>query len=60
MIIRIKQSIGLLFSRIYWTLPNKVIVIDHGRLAEQGTHDELIASGGLYSDMYYKQLAEEN
>ncbi len=39
---------------------NKVIVIDHGRLAEQGTHDELIASGGLYSDMYYKQLAEEN
>lgn len=39
---------------------NKVIVIDHGRLAEQGTHDELIASGGLYADMYYKQLAEEN
>lgn len=39
---------------------SKIIVIDHGRLAEQGTHEELIASGGLYADMYYKQLAEEN
>jgi len=39
---------------------DKVIVIDHGKLMEKGTHDELIASGGLYADMYYKQLAEEN
>jgi ATP-binding cassette subfamily B protein len=39
---------------------NKIIVIDHGSLAEQGTHEELIASGGLYADMYYKQLAEDN
>ncbi|MFN5877917.1 MAG: ABC transporter ATP-binding protein, partial [Flavobacteriales bacterium] len=39
---------------------DKVIVIDQGKLMEKGTHDELIASGGLYADMYYKQLAEEN
>lgn len=39
---------------------DKIIVIDQGKLAEKGTHDELIASGGLYADMYYKQLAEEN
>jgi ATP-binding cassette subfamily B protein len=37
----------------------KIIVIDHGKMVEEGTHDELINSGGLYAEMYQKQLAEE-
>jgi ATP-binding cassette subfamily B protein len=28
-------------------------------VAEQGTHDELVAHGGLYADMHRRQLLEE-
>lgn len=31
---------------------DKIIVLDKGRVAEEGTHDELIAQGGLYAQIY--------
>jgi ATP-binding cassette subfamily B multidrug efflux pump len=37
----------------------RVFVIEHGEIAEQGTHAELITSGGYYADLYQKQLLEE-
>ena len=36
-----------------------IVVLDEGKIAEQGTHDELLARGGLYADLYQKQLLEE-
>lgn len=37
-----------------------IVVLDEGRIAEQGTHDELIAVNGIYADMYRRQhLADE-
>ena len=30
----------------------KIVVLEHGRIAEQGTHDELISAGGPYSKLY--------
>lgn len=30
----------------------KIVVLDGGRVAEQGTHDELLAAGGLYARMW--------
>ena len=38
---------------------SNIIVLDHGKVIEQGSHDELMAQNGLYTDMYHKQLAEE-
>ncbi len=31
---------------------DKIIVLDKGRIAEEGTHDELCAKGGLYAKIY--------
>lgn len=35
---------------------DKILVIDQGRVVEEGTHDELLAQGGLYRDLYQTQL----
>ncbi|MBX9600573.1 MAG: ABC transporter ATP-binding protein/permease [Bryobacteraceae bacterium] len=37
----------------------RIIVIEHGVVAEQGSHDELVRRGGYYADLYNKQLLEE-
>jgi len=33
--------------------------LDEGQIVEQGSHDELIALGGEYADLYERQLLEE-
>jgi ATP-binding cassette subfamily B protein len=38
---------------------DQIIVLLDGRIAERGTHDELLATGGYYADLYQKQLLEE-
>ena len=37
---------------------DRILVIDRGRLAEAGTHAELLRRGGLYADMWARQQAE--
>ncbi|MBT8385952.1 MAG: ABC transporter ATP-binding protein/permease [Ignavibacteria bacterium] len=37
---------------------DKIIVIDKGKIAEEGVHEELIAVDGIYADLHYKQLLE--
>jgi len=37
---------------------DRILVVDGGRIVEQGTHDELLALGGLYADLYHTQFAE--
>jgi subfamily B ATP-binding cassette protein MsbA len=37
---------------------DKILVLDHGRLVEEGTHDGLMAKGGLYAQLQQAQLRD--
>ncbi|NCX15994.1 MAG: ABC transporter ATP-binding protein [Actinobacteria bacterium] len=34
---------------------DQILVLEKGQIVERGTHDELVASGGLYADLYNRQ-----
>ena len=35
-----------------------ILVLDNGKIAAQGTHEELLASSGIYQEIYYSQFEE--
>ncbi|MDF1506074.1 ABC transporter transmembrane domain-containing protein [Roseisolibacter sp. H3M3-2] len=39
---------------------DRVVVLDHGRVTEEGTHAELLARGGLYAALYHGQFRNED
>ena len=36
-----------------------IVVLQHGRIVEQGRHDQLVEHGGLYAELHDKQLLQE-
>ena len=38
---------------------DKIIVISGGTITEMGNHDELVAAGGFYAELYHRQLLEK-
>ncbi len=37
-----------------------ILVLDRGRIVEQGTHQQLLAQGGLYSGLYHTQFDHQS
>ena len=40
-------------------LAKRIIVFDHGKIAEEGTHESLLSLNSLYSRLYFSQLAPQ-
>ena len=38
---------------------DQIIMLEHGRIVERGTHTGLLAQGGLYAELYDLQLREQ-
>ncbi len=38
---------------------NKIIILDEGKIVQQGTHNELVNVEGFYKDLFIKQLSEK-
>jgi len=56
-----KERTSIIISHRISTVKDadKIVVLDKGTIAEEGTHDELLALNKLYADIYYKQLLEK-
>ncbi len=39
---------------------DRLVVVDHGRIVEEGTHADLLARGGLYARLYQRQFREDD
>lgn len=56
-----KERTSIIISHRISTVQDsdKIFVLQDGQIAEEGKHDELVALNGIYADLHYKQLLEE-
>jgi ATP-binding cassette subfamily B protein len=58
----LQQKTAVIITHRIFSLFNfdKIVVMDEGKIVEQGTHEELILLNGLYSEMYQKQQQSDS
>lgn len=56
-----KERTSILISHRISTVKDadQIVVLHEGRIAERGSHDELVEHGGIYADLFRKQQLEE-
>ena len=57
-----KERTSIIISHRISTIKDadQIIVLENGRIVEQGKHNELLAMNGIYSDLYREQLLKES
>jgi ATP-binding cassette subfamily B protein len=53
----LRELAALLISHRFSTvrMADHIVVIEHGRVTEQGSHESLVARGGRYAELYEMQ-----
>jgi ATP-binding cassette subfamily B protein len=54
-----QNKMALLISHRFSTvrMADRIVVLENGKIAEEGNHDQLVALGGKYSEMFELQAA---
>ena len=47
------------YHQLFESESDAILVLDRGKIVEQGTHDDLLAGGGLYAQLYETQFRQE-